>query len=174
MKGKNLHPPLHLCKFGITDSAMWTQISKSFFSFISRPTLKAQLKSSADMVRFSWRKSALGDVYWEEKLWKAEELNPNNAATLRHAYIALTSSVLAWLIIWGRGQGGGREENNTVTFLKSAPLWLWELKTMEIRASPFSKSSMDHILWTWKPQRRLPKAWNHLTDGHPRPRSSCE
>lgn len=147
---------------------------QNLFSFILRPTLRVQLGSSAEVVCFSWRKGVLGDVHLlERKAMKAQELNLNNVASTSPLLYCI-NFLCPWMVDNIGVAGEGRKKNNHHLFLKSALLWLWELTAVKIRASPYSRSSMHHVLWTWKPHLGLPKAWSHLSDGHPKPKPSCE
>lgn len=171
IKGENLHPPLILCTLWISDYTGWIQSSKAFFF-----DLKSNRQTPVES--FSWH----GLLFMtkvrlrrclpvKKKIYESPRVK---LCQCGHSFSILCRIFLRPWTVDNMG-GAGREEDNTVTFLKSALLQLWELKTMKIRASPYSKSSMDFpFLWTWKPQLRLPEAWNHLSDGHPRPKSSCE
>lgn len=162
MKEKNFCPPLNLCKLvWVSNWAGWIQISKSFIFYLKSNPQSHVEKSTWHGLLFMTER-CLGDIcLLERNALRSQELNA--ASTASPPLLCSLTLLCPWTVDYMGS--GGREEDNTFIFLKSALFWLWEPKTMNIRASPYSKSSMNHVLWTWKSQLRLPKAWNHLSNG---------
>lgn len=75
------------------------------FSLISRPTLKVQLKSTADVVCFAWRTGVLGEVcLLGGKATQAQECSLPIQPPLLHSGAASSSSALGWWMIAGGGE----------------------------------------------------------------------
>lgn len=82
MQGKNFHP-LWICANLEFQTTLAEYRFQKLSSLISSPTIRVQLKSSADMVCFSWWKCVLGDVCpLGRKAMKAQELNSASTATV--------------------------------------------------------------------------------------------